>query len=161
MTLSTSTITCGLTGRATPSGALNTSNVTVGTLATYVPTAPTAACALKITAAASANVATFTPGTGDCVQTTGSPVILGSGKDFQGIDLGTNTKIQGLRLVASGSGTVTIVGSAAPLPSIVLQSGSDMVIRFPDAGATLSAATLAATFSATGGILEITAITKA
>lgn len=161
MTLTAPTITCGITSRVTPTGALNTSAATVGTLSAYTPTAPTAIYAIKVTSAASANVATLTLGTGDCVQTTGSPVILGSGKDMQGTDLGTNTKIQGLRLVTSGSGTVTIVGSAAPLPSIVLQSGSDVVVKFPLTGATLSGATLAATFSASAGILEITAITLA
>lgn len=161
MTLTAPTITCGLTSRATPTGALNTSAATIGSVTTHTPTAPTAIFAIKVTAAAAANVATLTPGTGDCVQTTGSPVILASGKDFQGTDLGTNTRIQGLRLVTSGTGTVTIVGSAAPLPSIVLQSGSDMVIKFPVTGATLSGATLAATFSATGGVLDITAFTLA
>lgn len=161
MTLTAPTLTTGLSARLTPAGALNTSRATLGGETSHAVPLATVAYAIKVTSAASSNVATLTVGTGDCVQTTGSPVILGSGADFQGIDLGTSTKIHGIRLRTSGTGTITIGGSSSSLlPAIVLQSGSDMVLKFPTAGATLSGATLTATFSAAAGILEIEALTS-
>jgi len=161
MTLSNNYVTCGLTSRAKPEWSLNTSPATIGTMTSHRATSATCAYAIQVTSAASANVATLALSTGDCVQTTGLPVITGSGNDFQGLDLGASTKIHGIRLRASGSGTVTIGGSSSSLlPAIALQSGSDMVIKFPDSGATLSGATLAATFSASGGILQIEALTE-
>ncbi len=150
-------VTCGLVARAIPTGRVKATPATIGTTTTSTLTVPGVIYAIKVTSAASSNVATLTAGTGDVAQTTGSPVILRAGQDFQGLDLGSSTKIHGLRLRTSGTGTVALVGSSALLPSITLQSGSDLVVKFPDAGATLSAATLAATFSASGGILEIEA----
>jgi hypothetical protein len=162
MTLTQSNIYCGLVAKVTPSLAINTASPTIGTNTTHTPTTADTIYSVKITAAASSNVATLTIATGDVAQTTGSPTIVGSGEDFEGVDLGTSTKIHGIRLRTSGSGTVTIGGSSSSLlPAVVLQSGSDLVLKFPTAGATLGGSeTLTGTFSATGGILEIEALTQ-
>jgi len=159
MTLRNIAIICGLSARSTPTSTLYAGPVDVGGSDTYAPAA-TVAYAIKIQSAASSNVATLTAATGDVVQTTGSPVITKAGKDFQGTDLGVSTKIHGLRLRTSGSGTITLAGSSSGLfPAMVLQSGSDVVIKFPLAGATLAGSeTIAATFSASAGILNIEAL---
>lgn len=161
MTLSSILISCGLRAKGTPDSTLrgDTSKATIGSVTEHSPAADVV-YAIKVTAAAPSNVATLTVATGDVAQTTGSPVILGAGKDFQGADLGTASLIHGIRLRSSGSGTVTIAGSSSgKLPAITLASGQDVVVKYPDAGTALSGSeTLAATFSATGGILEIEAL---
>lgn len=163
MTLTSILVSCGLRSKATPTGALNTSKATIGSVTEHSPTAANRIYAIKITSAAPSNVATLTAATGDVAQTTGSPVITGAGVDFQGADLGTATKIHAIRLRSSGSGTITIAGSSSgKLPAITLESGMDIVIKYPTAGTTLGGLeTLTATFSATGGILEVEALAQA
>lgn len=159
MTLRNIAITCGLSARSTPAVSLYTGPVNVGGYDTYAPAA-NVVYAIKVQSAASSNVATLTAATGDVVQTTGSPVITKAGENFEGVDLGVSTKIHGLRIRTSGSGTITLAGSSSGLfPAMVLQSGSDVVIKFPLAGATLAGSeTIAATFSASAGILNIEAL---
>jgi len=152
--MTSSTLTIGLTGRAAYTSTNVSGSPTIGTLTTHALTAATVGYGIKITAAAASNVATLDFTNGDVAQTTGSPVILGSGKDFEGTDLGTMTKVHGLRIRTSGTGTVTLAGSAtAMLDSMVLSSGADIAVKFPSGLATPG--TLALTFSATGGIAEI------
>lgn len=162
MTLSSILITCGLRAKATPTGTVNSTKATIGTVTEHSPTLANVIYSLKITAAASSNVATLTVATGNAVATTGSPTITGDETNFQGVILGTSTKIHGIRLRSSGSGTVTIAGSSSgKLPAITLESGQDVVVKYPTAGTTLAGSeTLTATFSATGGILEVDALTK-
>ena len=148
------TLTCGLRARGTFTNTNVTGSLAVGSVTTHALTDATVGYGIKITAAAASNVATLTFTSGDVAQTTGSPVIEGSGVDFEGNDLGTLTKVHGIRIRTSGSGTVTLAGSAtAMLDSMVLTSGSDIVQKFPSGLTTPG--TLALTFSATGGIAEI------
>jgi hypothetical protein len=162
MTLSNILIACGLSSRATPTGSLNTAKATIGTQRSHALTLPNRVWAVQITSAATGNVATLTVPTGDCAQTTGSPVIIGAGDDFQGTDLGTATKICGLSIRTSGTGTVTLAGTSSGLfPAQTLQSGTDIVIKFPDLGATLAGTeTITATFSAAAGVINIEALSK-
>lgn len=161
MNLYSKLITCGLRAKATPDSTLrgDTTNATIGSVTEHTPAA-TVAYAIKITAAAASNVASLDVATGVCTGTTGSPVILRSGVDFQGVALPTSAKIHGIRLRSSGTGTITIAGSSSgKLPAITLASGQDVVVKYPDAGTTLAGTeTLTATFSATGGVLEIEAL---
>lgn len=152
--MTSSTLTIGLTGRGSYSSTNVSGSPTIGVLTTHSLSDAAVGYALHITSAATGNVATLTFTTGDVAQTTGSPVILGSGKDFEGTDLGTMTKVHGLRIRTSGTGTVTLAGSAtAMLDSMVLSSGADVAIKFPS-GLT-SPGTLALTFSAAAGIAQI------
>lgn len=152
--MTSSTLTIGLTGRGSYTSTNVSGSPTIGVLTAHSLTAATKGYGLRITAAAASNVATLTFTTGDVAQTTGSPVILGSGVDFEGTDLGTMTKVHALRIRTSGTGTVTLAGSNASMfDSMVLDSGADIAIKFPS-GLT-SPGTLALTFSATGGIAQI------
>lgn len=163
MTLSSILVSCGLRAKATPDATLrgDSSKAIIGTVTEYTAAADTI-YALKVTAAASSNVATLTVASGICEQTTGSPVILRSSVDFQGESLATATKIHALRLRTSGTGTVTLAGSSSgKFPALVMQSGMDIVIKYPTAGTTLAGSeTITATFSATGGILEVEALSQ-
>ena len=106
--MTSATLTLGLTAR----GAYTSTNVsgspTIGSTTAHSITAATKAYGIKITAAAASNVATLTLTTGDVAQTTGSPVILGSGVDFEGTDLGTMTKVHAIRIRTSGTGRVVV-----------------------------------------------------
>lgn len=147
-------IICGLSAIEAYTSTNLSGNVQIGTQTTHSVTDATVVYGIKVTAAANANVATLTFTSGAVAQTTGSPTILGSAVDFEGNALPTMTKVHGIRIRTSGSGTVTLAGSAtAMLDSMVLTSGSDIVQKFPS-GLT-SPGTLAMTFSATGGIAEI------
>lgn len=163
MTLTSILVSCGLRAKITPDATIHgdTSKATVGTVTEHAPAADVI-YAVKATAAAASNVATLTVATGNFAQTTGSPTILRSSVDVQGESLPTATKIHALRLRSSGSGTITIAGSSSgKFPAITLASGQDVVVKYPDAGTTLAGTeTLAATFSATGGILEVEALAK-
>ena len=165
MTLTQTKITCGLQATASPTGSLNTTKPVVGTTTVHAPTAGNRLYAVSVTAAADANAATLTVATGDCAQTTGSPVIAGAGKDFQGTDLGTSTKLHGIRVRtgAANTGTVTIAGTnAGKLPALVLGAGSDLVLAFATAGATLAGTeTLLATFSKAADVLNIEVLGQA
>lgn len=151
--MTSSTLTIGLTGR----GAYTSTNVSgspaIGALTSHSLTDADVGYALHITAAAASNVATLTLTSGDVAQTTGSPVILGSGVDFEGNDLGTMTKVHAIRIRASGTGTVTVAGSNAAVPDVVLSAGADIAVKFPSGLTTPG--TIALTFSATGGIAQI------
>ena len=152
--MTSATLTLGLTARGSYTSTGVSGTATIGSITTHSITAATKAYGIKITAAAASNVATLDFANGDVAQTTGSPTILGSGTDFEGTDLGTMTKVHGIRIRTSGSGTVTLAGSnTAMLDSMVLTSGTDIVQKFPSGLS--SPGTLALTFSATGGIAEI------
>lgn len=159
MILTQPKITCGLQASVTPTGGLNSTKPTVGTTTVHAPTAGNRLYAVRITAAADANAATLTVATGDTAQTTGSPVIAGAGKNCQGTDLGTSTKLHGIRVRtgAANTGTVTIAGTnAGKLPALVLAAGSDLVLAFAAAGVTLAGTeTLLATFSKAADVLNI------
>lgn len=163
MTLSSILVSCGLRAKITPDATLrgDTAKATVGTVTEHAPAADVV-YAIKVTSAATSNVATLTVANGLCAQTTGSPTILRSTVDIQGESLPSATKIHAVRLRSSGTGTITIAGSSSgKFPAITLESGMDMVVKFPDAGTTLGGTeTITATFSAAAGILEIEALAK-
>lgn len=106
----------------------------------------------KVVSAATSNVATLTLSTGAVAATTGSPVITdGDGKDFEGIAFPTIAKCQAIRIItpSTNTGTVTIGGSSSNrLPAIELHADSEITLKLPAAGLTISAQTLTATFSA-------------
>jgi len=105
----------------------------------------------KVTSAAISNVATLTVSSGAVAQTTGSPVIDGSGVDFQGDARATSTKIMGIRVrtPATNTGTVALAGSSSGLlPAVTLQADSEILLKLPAAGIAHTTATQSYTFSA-------------
>lgn len=151
MSLSQQTINTGLGAKGTPdnygvSGTARIGNLSVetgtfeGARKRDYPLA-TIAATVKITAAAPSNVATLTLGTGAVAQTTGSPVILGAGVDFEGDALASLTKLAGIRLrtPSGNAGTVTVAGSnSGVVPAVTLGGDTDLVISFATAGKTAS-----------------------
>lgn len=160
MSLSQQDINLGLGAKGTPdnigvSGSARIGNINVETGAfegarkRSYPLA-TIASAFRVTSAAPANVATLTLSTGDVAATTGSPVILGDGVDFEGDALPTLAKLAGIRIRtrAANVGTVTVAGSTSGVvPAVTLAGDSDILISFAAAGRTASG-TVTFTFSA-------------
>lgn len=160
MSLSQQIINLGLGAKGTPdnvgvSGSARIGNISVeagtheGARTRSYPLA-TIASAIKITSAASSNVATLTLSTGDVAQTTGSPVILGDGVDFEGDALATLAKLAGIRIrtKSTNTGTVTVAGSTSGVvPAVTLGADTDILIAFAVAGKTASG-TVTFTFSA-------------
>jgi hypothetical protein len=165
MTLANSKALAGLTATATPAGDENTSKAVIGTGST-AHTYPTANViyAMKVTAAATGNVATLAVLTGTGTQTTGSPVIDRSAEDFQGIALPTISKVQCIRIRtgAGNTGTVAVGGSNdSKLPAITLAAGADLLLALPAAGITVGApATVSFTFTAASDTVTIEVLGK-
>jgi hypothetical protein len=161
MTLSSTLITMGLVTRGIPSGTLNTGRATLGALSNYNATAADVFAAIQIVADAPSGYMEINLSTGqadgsiDATSTT-------AGLDFQANDLPVSGVIHALRLRPSGTGTVSIEGlndgdpSFTIVPKITLNSGSDIILRYPTGGAAITSLdTLKATFSSTGGTLLI------
>lgn len=160
MSLSQQTINTGLGAKGTPdnygvSGTAKIGNLNVetgnfeGPRKRDYPLA-TIGATVKITSAATSNVATLTLSSGAVAQTTGSPVILGAGVDFEGDTLASLTKLAGIRLrtKSTNTGTVTVAGSTSGVvPAVTMGADTDLVISFAAAGKTASG-TVTFTFSA-------------
>ena len=157
MNLTNTYITHGLQAVVTPV-APSGNKATIGSTTQVSKPLANVIYSVKATAAAASNVATLTISSGVCAQTTGSPVILRSGKDMQGTGLPTTAKIHGIRLIApaTNAAAVAIGGSSAGLlPAFNFQPGSTLLLDFPAAGTTIGASTLAATFATTSDSLTI------
>lgn len=144
MKISQEKITIGLSARAESSDPLDTAIATIGTQATYAPTAAATIYSVTVAATAMADMAVLTPATAHCVDISGAPVISSSGVDFQGVNVAVQTKIHGLRITmpTSNVGPVSVVGADADslLPSLQMFPGTDLGIKYPNAGQGLAEA---------------------
>jgi len=163
MNISQPTIFCGLTAQATPAGISNASKATIGGSSSHRPSAANVIYAITATAAATGDRALLHVATGDVEQAVGNPVIADAGTDFQGLDLGTATKLHGIRLrtPAANSQSVGIQSTCDNLPAIVLPPDSDLTLKLPAAGITLlGSEQLLAIFGNAGDVLQVEVLSK-
>lgn len=123
------------------------------------------AYSLQVTAAAGTDVATLNLQTGDVAQTTGSPVAVDDGADFEGDDLTTAVTLYSILIEMEPAGTaaisVELEDTASPVAEAYCQaenSGNTKALMDFGAGIPAGDMTLVINFGTTADVVKVTVI---